>query len=492
MTNFINAITGLRHAEERPTGRVSKHARLVMQPAAATNPGPVPVMPARPPRRLSTPRLLRVALSNTLAACDAELFEQPIVERRYLWGRFFSVSDPDGIRRVMQDNVDNYPRIELLHRVFAFTGGTGMLSAEGELWRRHRRILNPTLDHRAVLADVPVMAELSEALAEHLARLPPGQAIDIGETFAHLITAITGRVFAADERAVDPMLYRMGQYPGKYSLFDLAPLLPPLRFVERWRGTRGGVAEFIPLIDRLVAARRRPDYHGPQDLLWRIAAARDRQSGAGLGDAELRDEILTLAATSATPLRVFPWLWYLLATHPQVEARLHNELERVLGGGAPTAETLPNLVYLRQVIDETLRLYPPAPTMLRSAVADDVVCGRRVPRKASVGVFPWVVHRHRSLWRDPDRFDPDRFAPEESGSRSRYAYLPFAIGPHVCIGASLALVELTIAVAVIARRFRFRLVPGQRIEPLAWTNLHPRGGIKMTVEPREAAPSNAG
>jgi cytochrome P450 len=453
---------------------------------------PVPAMPVRPPRRLSTPRLLRVALSNTLAACDAELFEEPIVERRYLWGRFFSVSDPDGIRRVMQDNVDNYPRIELLHRVFAFTAGTGMLSAEGELWRRHRRILNPTLDHRAVLADVPVMVELSEALAAHLARLPHGQAIDIGETFAHLITAITGRVFAADERAVDSMLYRMGQYPGKYSLLDLAPLFPALQFVERWRGARSEVAEFVLLIDRLVAARRRPDYEGPQDLLWRIATAGDRQSGAGLGAAELRDEILTLAATSATPLRVFPWLWYLLAIHPQVEARLHDELDRVLGGRSPTPEDLPNLVCLRQVIDETLRLYPPAPTMLRSAVAEDVVCGRRVPRKSIVGVFPWVVHRHRTLWRDPDRFDPDRFAPAESGSRSRYAYVPFAIGPHVCIGGSLALVEITIAVAVIAQRFRFRLVPGRRIEPLAWTNLHPRGGIKMTIEPREAGPSDAG
>jgi cytochrome P450 len=157
----------------------------------------------------------------------------------------------------------------------------------------------------------------------------------------------------------------------------------------------------------------------------------------------------------------------------------------VLAGRAPNAEDLPKLVYLRQVIDETLRLYPPAPTMLRSALADDVVCGRRVPRKSIIGVFPWVVHRHRSLWRDPDHFDPDRFAPAESASRSRYSYLPFAIGPHVCIGASLALVELTIAVAVVAQLFRFRLVPGRRIEPLAWTNLHPRGGIKMTVEPRD-------
>jgi cytochrome P450 len=438
-------------------------------------------MPPRPPRRLSTPRLLRVALSNTLAACDEELFNEPIVERRYLWGRFFSISDPDGIRRVMQDNVDNYPRVEVLHRVFAFTAGTGMLAAEGEVWRRHRRVLNPTLDQRAALADVPLMVELSETLAEHLAGLPAGQEIDIGATFAHLVTALTGRVFAADDRAIDPVLYRLGQYPGKYSLFDF---LPPPRLVERWRKNRPGVAEHLPLIDRLMAERRRPDYDGPQDLLWRIATARDRQTRARLSEAELRDEVLTLGATSATPLRVFPWLWYLLAINPDAEARLHDELDRVLGGRSPNADDLPSLVYLRQIIDETLRLYPPAPTMLRRAVADDTVCGRHVPRKSIIGVFPWVVHRHRTLWREPDSFDPDRFAPDQVASRSRYAYLPFAIGPHVCIGASMALVEITIALAVLAQRFRFRLAPGQKIEPLAWTNLHPRGGIRMTVEPR--------
>lgn len=447
-------------------------------------PVPLPAMPPRPARRLSTPRLLRVALSNTLAACDEELFDELIVERKYLWGRFFAISDPAGIRRVMQDNVDNYPRIEPIRRVFAFTAGTGMLSAEGEVWRRHRRILNPTLDHRAVLADVPVIVELSKALADHLAGLPPGRKIDVGETFAHLITAATGRIFAAENRDIDPVLYRLGQYPGKYSLLDFLAAPRPLRFIERWRKSRTEVAEFVPLIDRLIADRRRPGYDGPQDLLCRIATAAERQTGAHLTEAELRDEILTLGATSATPLRVFPWLWYVLAINPDAEARLHVELDRVLGGRLPSADDLPNLVYLRQVIDETLRLYPPAPTMLRSAAADDVICGRRIPRKSIIGVFPWVVHRHRKLWRDADSFDPDRFSPEQVAARSRYAYLPFAIGPHVCIGASLALLEITIAVAVLVQRFRFRLVPGQRIEPLAWTNLHPRGGIRMTVEPR--------
>jgi cytochrome P450 len=296
---------------------------------------------------------------------------------------------------------------------------------------------------------------------------------------------MTGRVFAADDRAIDPVLYRLGQYPGKYRLRDF------LGLTSGRRDRQNEITAFLPLIDRLIAERRRSCYGGAHDLLWRIANARDRDGDAGLSDAEVRDEVLTLGATAATPLRVFPWLWYLLATYPAVEARLHAELDRVLGGRTPTADDLARLAYLRQIVDETLRLYPPAPTMLRTALADDTVCGCKVAAKSIVGVFPWIVHRHRTLWHDPDRFEPDRFTSDQIAARSRYAYLPFAVGPHVCIGASLALAEIIAAVAVLAQRFRFRLVPGQRIEPIAWTNLHPKGGLRMIVEPREGVPHAA-
>src|SRR5262249_57776097 len=139
----------------------------------------------------------------------------------------------------------------------------------------------------------------------------------------------------------------------------------------------------------------------------------------------------------------------------------------VRGGRSPVPEDFPRLVYMRRFIDEAVRLYPPLPVMLRTAVADDDACGRPIPRGSFIAIMPWVVHRHRKLWRDPERFDPDRFAPGEVAARSRYAYLPFAVGPHVCVGASMAMLQLTVAVAVLARHFRFRLVPGQRVEPTA-------------------------
>src|SRR5215217_5800475 len=181
-------------------------------------PRPVPAMPHRPGRPLSSLELLKVGLSNTLAACDEQLFDELIVERHFVWGPTFVISDPIGVKRVLQDNVDNYPRISPIRRIFAFGSGTGMLSAEGEVWRRHRRMLNPTLDYRNVISDMPIMIDLAQKFAEHLDHLSPSQEINIAELFTHLITAATGRIFAADHREIDPVLYRLGQYPGRFSL----------------------------------------------------------------------------------------------------------------------------------------------------------------------------------------------------------------------------------------------------------------------------------
>jgi cytochrome P450 len=215
-----------------------------------------------------------------------------------------------------------------------------------------------------------------------------------------------------------------------------------------------------------------------------MATARDRETGRELSPAELRDEVLTLAAGAQAPLRAMTWAWYLLVQFPAAEARLHAELDTVLGGRSPTPEDFPRLVYLRRFIDEAMRLYPPLPVMLRTAVADDESCGRRIPKGSFIAIMPWVVHRHRKLWRDPERFDPDRFAPERIAARSRYAYIPFGVGPRVCVAASLAMAEIQIAIAVLAQRVRFRLVPGQNIEPTAWSTLRPRHDILMTAEPR--------
>jgi cytochrome P450 len=459
---------------------------------AAGEPQPVLAMPPRPARPLSTWQLIRTFPDNAVAVCDEELFEELdeelfeelIVERRFAWGRVFVISDPEGIHHILFANPDNYVRIPPVRRAFAFTSGGGMNHLEGEDWYRHRRMINPALEHRAILADLPETIRLTEEMAEHLRALPSGQQFEIGRTLTHLITRTTGHIFAGNDGRIDALLLRLGRFPENYGPLDLLPLPRWLYFLDRWRRPRSGLEEYCALLDELFAERRSENYAGGNDLLWRMATARDRETGRQLSADELRDEVLTLAAGAQAPLRAMTWGFYLLTQFAEVERRLHDELDALVGGRPPSPEDFSRLVYLRRFIDETMRLYPPLPVMLRMALGDDETCGRRIPKGSFIAIMPWVVHRHRKLWSDPERFDPERFAPERAAGRSRYAYIPFSAGPRTCVAASLGMAEIQIAFAVLAQRLRFRLVRGQTIEPTAWSTLRPKRGIMMTAEPR--------
>jgi len=449
-----------------------------------TDTAPLLAMPPRPARPLSAWQMLKTAGSNSLAIWDDAVFDELIVERRYLQQRVVVISDPNGIQRVLVENFANYRRADALRRLLLPALGTGILINDGEFWRRHRSLLNPVLDYRSTVPDVPMLVEWTEALANHLSAVPRGEVIDLCAGLSVLATITVGHFFAGAEREIDLMLARMAKFPGERRATDFIPLPVWLRSPRRTRAIRAEAEQWYPLLDRLIAARRSPDYAGGNDLLWRLVQARGKD-GDRLTDGEIRDEVLTLANGGIeTTLRAMCWIWYLLAMHPWAEERLDAELAAVLGGRSPNAEDLSQLPYLRRVIEETMRLYPPVPVMLRSVAADDIVCGRKIVRGSIAVIAPWIVHRHRRLWSDPDRFDPERFSPGQTAARSRYAFLPFSAGPRACVAASLAMLQVQLMVAILAQRFRFRLVPDHRIEPTGWSTLRPGGGIRVTVEPR--------
>jgi cytochrome P450 len=178
------------------------------------------------------------------------------------------------------------------------------------------------------------------------------------------------------------------------------------------------------------------------------------------------------------------WIWYLLSQHPREEALLHAELAAVLGGRAPTDADVGRLPYTRMVIEESMRLYPPVHTIARAALVDDTLAGRPVPKGSSVLIVPWVLHRHRLLWKNPGAFIPDRFSAEQSAARPRFSYLPFGGGRRICIGAAFAMTEATVLLATIAQRYRLRLVPGHPVEPRGLITLRARHGMRMVPEPR--------
>jgi cytochrome P450 len=217
-----------------------------------------------------------------------------------------------------------------------------------------------------------------------------------------------------------------------------------------------------------------------------LIAARDTETGGGMTPKEVRDQVVTIfMAGHETTSQALSWTWYLLSQHPDAEAKLHDELTTVLEGRIPRYEDIANLRYTRMVIEESMRLYPPAHTFGRQPIAADEVLGHRIPAGAEVLIMPWLLHRKPSLWENPGRFEPERFSPERTAARPRFAYIPFGAGPRICIGAAFAMAEATLILATIAQRYRLRLKPGFPVEPQGLITLRPRYGLQMRLERRQ-------
>jgi len=204
-----------------------------------------------------------------------------------------------------------------------------------------------------------------------------------------------------------------------------------------------------------------------------------------MDDTQLTDECLTmLVAGHETTATTLSWIWALLHQHPEVEARLHAEVDSVLAGRVPTLEDLPQLPYTRMVVDEALRLYPPVYVLSRKVVKEDELCGFRIQAGSSVDLSPYATHRLPELWEQPEQFRPERFTPEQVAKRPRFAYFPFIAGPRQCIGNSFALMEAQVITACISQRFRPRMVPGYTLKPEPLVTLRPTGGLPMHLERR--------
>jgi len=271
-------------------------------------------------------------------------------------------------------------------------------------------------------------------------------------------------------------------------LLEFLPGIGPIWSAYKGIHGRAIMKDFDRAVYRLISARMQdPEANRGQDLLSRLIQSRDEQTGTGMSPREIRDQVLTIfVAGHETTALALMWTWYLLSLHPEHETRLHSELKRVLNGRAPAASDIANLPYTRMILQESMRLYPPVHTLAwREAQRDEVVCNMRVPKGSIISIIPWVLHRHRSFWDHPERFDPERFTTEASARRDRLSYLPFGFGPRICIGASFAMTEAVLIMATIAQRYLLHLVPDHPVEPQALFTLRAKHGMKMTLEPRE-------
>jgi cytochrome P450 len=455
--------------------------------------GPVsaPVLPAPIPRqrRLSFFQFVRALRESAIDSFAQEAYERDILERNMFGRKLFVVNDPAAIKHVLIDNAANYRKTEITRRILEPGLGKGLITSEGETWRAHRRTMSPSFDIRSIAAYTPVMTTAAEELLAQWDSVPAGMAVDVQTAMMEVTLNIISRTMFSNDS--DDIVTIMARSAGRYQM-EMRPNIMDMLGWPKWLASlpRRNVAartlgEFDRVIDRLIAERTRDPGSHPKDLLARLVAARDEQTGVGMSAQEVRDHVITIfLAGHETTAMALTWTWFLLSQHPAVESKLHAEIDSVLGGRAPSHDDLSKLSYTRMVIDESMRIYPPVHTIARQAIGEDTLVGQRIPKGSTVMIAPWVLHRHVKLWENPAAFDPERFSAERSAGRARFSYLPFGGGKRICIGAAFSLAEAVILLATLAQRYKLRLVPGHRVEPQGLITLRARYGMKMLLTSR--------
>jgi cytochrome P450 len=408
-----------------------------------------------------------------------------VVGMRFVFSPAYVIYHPDDVKHVLQENHFNYNKDLFTYHVLRPVVGNGLLTNDGDSWLHQRRLIQPAFHRKRLATYATLMGEATESmLSSWQMHENSDEPLDIAEEMMHLTLRIVGQaLFSLDlsqetstvGQAVTTLVKLMGDYV-------YAPFPPISVPTPRNRHMQAAIHELNTVVSNIIKQRRELNTD-TGDLLSMLLSARDEETGEGMSDQQARDEVMTLLlAGHETTANTLIWTWYLLSQHPEVESRLHSELATVLGGSAPTVEQLPELTYTSMVLQEVLRLYPPAWIISRKAIADDELRGYHIPKGSMVIISPYATHRHPDFWEQPEVFDPERFTPERVAARPHYAHFPFGGGPRLCIGSNFAVMEAQLILATVASRYQLRLMPEHPVVPEAKITLRPRYGMPMTVQ----------
>ena len=384
----------------------------------------------------------------------------------------YVIHHPDDVKRVLVGNHRNYTKGVGLDRVKILLG-KGIMTSEGELWKRQRYMMQPLFHRRVITEFAQVIATANDRFIARWEQLAGrGELVNLTDEMSELTLEIVLRsIFGRD---LDRLTQQLGGNPFEVVTREQSR---DLQFAYKFRSLTKLVAQLIE--------RRRAEPEEHFDYVAMLMAARDKETGEPMGARELIDEIMTLiVAGHETTASGLNWSWYLLSQHPEAEARLHAELDAAPELAAPTLAETEALAYTSQVVNEALRLYPPGWLLSRRTIGADVLGGFEVPAGTNVLLPLYLLHRHPRYWKEPDRFWPERFAPEHEAERPRFAYMPFAAGPRHCIGETFALYEMLMHLYKVARRYRLVHVPDKPLELEAQINLRTRYPLHMRLEAR--------
>lgn len=399
----------------------------------------------------------------------------------------YLLNHPDDIRDVLVTNSRNFEKSRGLQMAKKFLGES-LLTSEGEFHRRQRRLAQPAFHRQRVNAYADVMSDYATKAA---ARWSHGETLDVSQEMMRLTLAVVGKtLFDADVEseaseigaALTDVMQLFKRITNPFSvLLDKLPLPSNLRWLkakERLDAT----------INRIIAERRATGEDRGDLLSMLLLAQDDEGDGGSMTNTQLRDEAMTLfVAGHETTANALTWTWYLISQHPDVERKLHRELETVLAGRLPGAEDVARLTYTEMVFAESMRLYPPAWTLGRRAVTDYQISDYIIPANSIILMSPWVTHHDGRYFPEPFNFDPERWTTNARESRPKFSYYPFGGGPRVCIGEQFAWMEGVLLIATIAQQWKMRLAPGHPVDTKPMVTLRPRYGMRMLVESREGA-----
>jgi cytochrome P450 len=446
----------------------------------------VPPSPPRAPEDMTALARMAAMRVNAIGTWGQRAYEEDIVRGRFAGRSSFILNAPDAIRHVLVDNYENYERTPASIRVLRPMLGEGLLIAEGRAWKHQRRTLAPAFTPRAVMPLIPHMIAVTDETIAKLAA-SNGESVDLREAMQRMTLEIAGRTmfsFGMERHgpALRDFVMEYGERLARPHFLDLVlPLGWPspqdffrARFRKRW-------TRFIGMLMAERRATGKSEGAPPRDLFDLMGTARDPETGDAFTDEQLGDQVATmiLAGHETTATALF-WALYLLALDPATQAEVAAEVKSASSNGALD---LDQLKFTRAVVDETMRLYPPAFAIARAAAGPDMIAGIPVRKNDVILIAPWLLHRHEKLWRDPNAFVPSRFLPP-SPPPDRFAYLPFGVGARVCIGAHFALVEATLALAKLIGAFHVELLDTEPVIPIGVVTTQPDRSPRFRITRR--------
>lgn len=453
----------------------------------------IPPFPKRHAEELSPIQTILHARRDLLSIWTESAFKHQFMRFKIFNKHIFIANHPDLVKHVFVSNNAKYEKKSpQMRRALEPLLGNGLFISDGEIWHTARKLQTPLFTNAKVIEYSELMVETALERVEKWQSEPNNSELMVLPEMAQLTSEIISRVLFGRElgdHSAETIVTSFAQYQDAIeqmavsSLLGLPDWLTPL--TNRLGRARRSAKKIHNIVDGIIEEAKKED--DATHLLAHLLAA-NKMSSSGIdkqgiiSEEQIRNELIVLfMAGHETTANTLAWFWYLISQSPDVEERIHQELDQVLGGRVPTHDDVNQLVYIKAAIEETMRLYPPVPILSRQSVEDDVIRRRKVPEGSVVLVVPWLLHRHKEFWDKPDHFIPERFLPGAGGKHNKYTYVPFSLGPRVCLGKMFGMVEMILVVAILMQRFRLVLPKGTEVRHDCRLTLRPKDRLPMTL-----------